>query len=296
MGHRHLEFSPITLDRQKEYAAALRACPQLVTSDFAFANIWGWAEHYGLQWAFADDLVWLRQTRPEPICWAPIGPWDRHDWTRCCCMPEAHSFTRVPEYLALLWRQALGERVTLTEIRGHWDYVYAVPELIDLAGNRFHKKKNLLNQFLKNYEFEYRALDANCVEEVLEMQADWFSWYEEQHPSEALVAENRAIIRVLTAFDDIGGLTGATLRVNGKIMAYTVAEPLGLDAVVIHFEKADTRFKGAYQAINQLFLANEARKYTYVNREQDLDDEGLRKAKLSYNPALMLKKFKAHLA
>lgn len=296
MGQRHLEFSPINLERQQEYRKALHACPQLAASDFAFANIWGWAEHYGLEWAFADDLVWLRQTKPEPVCWAPVGPWDQHDWPNCGGMPEARHFTRVPEYLAGRWKATLGDRIAISDLRGHWDYVYSVSELVELSGNKFHKKKNLLNQFLKNYNAEYRVMDANCVEEVLEMQSDWFSWYEEQHPSEALQAENRAIIRVLTAFDEIGGLTGATLRVNGKIMAYTVAEPIPGDALVIHFEKADIRFKGAYQAINQMFLAHEGNGYAYVNREQDLDDEGLRKAKLSYNPTRLLKKFEAILA
>lgn len=288
-----LEFSTLDLDRQEEYRQCLKGCPQLLTSDFSFANVYGWAEHYGLEWAFHKGLCFIRQTKPETVCWAPIGQWDKYNWEKCCVMHEKHSFTRVPEALTRLWSITFGNKILIEENREHWDYVYSVKELIELKGKKFHKKKNLLNQFKKNYPYQYEPMSPECVEEVLEMQDEWYKWYEENNPSEALKAENRAITRVLHNIDQINGLMGATLRVEGKVIAYTVAEPLSEDSIVIHFEKGDIRYKGVYQAINQMFLEKEAAKYTNVNREQDLGDEGLRKAKLSYNPSFFLKKFKA---
>ncbi|WP_147821572.1 DUF2156 domain-containing protein [Salidesulfovibrio onnuriiensis] len=288
-----LEFEPISLDRQEEYRAALSCCPQLMTSDFAFANIWGWAEYYQLEWAFHKGLVWIRQNYPEPACWAPVGHWGDYDWASCKAMRECNKYIRVPEYLSTLWAEAYGDSINLAEKRDQWDYVYSVEELVALRGNKFHKKKNLLNQFAKNYEWEYKPMCAARIDQVLTMQAEWIKWFEENNPSEALVAENTAITRVLTNFDNIGGLFGATLNCDGKVIAYTVAEPLCQDTVVIHFEKGNVAYKGIYQAINQMFLKNDAPEYTYVNREQDLGDEGLRKAKLSYNPTLFLKKFEA---
>jgi hypothetical protein len=86
--------------------------------------------------------------------------------------------------------------------------------------------------------------------------------------------------------------------VDQKMAAYTVAETLTDDTVLIHFEKGDTEYKGVYQAINQMFLENSAadyRDYRYVNREQDLNDEGLRKAKLSYLPVEFLQKYRVDL-
>ena len=290
-----LEFEPICLKRQKEYHEALDGCPQLMTSDFSFANVFGWAEHYGLEWAFNKGLCFVRQTKPETVYWAPIGPWERYDWHDCKAMQEAETFIRVPEALTRLWAVAYGNNILIEENRDHWDYVYSVEELIALKGKKFHKKKNLLNQFKKNYNYQYEPMGPECVEEVLEMQDEWFKWYEENNPSEALKAENHAITRVLHNIDQIEGLTGATLRVDGKVIAYTVAEPLCEDSLVIHFEKGDIRFKGVYQAINQMFLENDGAEYTNVNREQDLGDPGLRKAKLSYNPSFFLKKFNARL-
>jgi hypothetical protein len=85
---------------------------------------------------------------------------------------------------------------------------------------------------------------------------------------------------------------GGALFVESIIVAYTLAEPLTADTLVIHFEKGCPAYKGVYQAINQLFVAHSAGGFRFVNREQDLDNDGLRKAKLSYNPVEFLKKSK----
>lgn len=286
-------YEHICLKHQEAYRAALAACPQ-VTSDYAFANLYGWTEHYGLGWRLSDGLVWIRQSLPRPVLWAPVGDWARVDWAALPCMSGPMRFTRVPELLVDLWAKAYGERLRAEEARDHFDYVYSVPELVELKGNRFHKKKNLLHQFEKSNIFEYTPMQADCVEEVLDMQAEWHGWQE--HPSEALEAENMAISRVLKSFDRMGALIGGTIRVAGKVIAYTVGEKLDAETIVIHFEKGDTRFKGVYQAINRHFLAAQEDRFTLVNREQDLGDEGLRKAKLSYNPVQFMKKYDVELS
>lgn len=288
-------FEPVSIERQDQYNKMLVACPQLMTSDYAFSNLWGWADHYGLEWTFANGLAWIRQTKPKIIYWAPVGPWNRYHWTECAMMREAGRFTRVPEFLKGVWENGYGESMQTKECREHWDYIYSIQELSELKGNKFHKKKNLLNQFKKKYVFEYNRMQEDCVEEVLEMQAEWYKWYEEKSPSDALVAENTAITRVLKEYDRISGLMGAAIRIEGKVVAYTISEPVG-DSLVIHFEKGNTMFKGVYQAINQMFLQDAGGDYQFVNREQDLGDPGLRKAKMSYNPILMLKKYEAVLA
>ncbi|SNR64647.1 hypothetical protein SAMN04488503_0583 [Humidesulfovibrio mexicanus] len=285
-------FDHICLKHQEAYRAALAACPQ-VTSDYAFANLYGWTGHYGLGWRLADGLVWIRQSLPKTILWAPVGDWAKVDWAGLPCMAGPMRFTRVPEMLVEMWAKAFGSRLRAEEARDHFDYVYSVPELMELKGNRFHKKKNLLNQFEKANIFEYTPMQDDCVEEVLDMQAEWHGWQE--HPSEALEAENEAISRVLKSFDRMGALIGGTIRVAGKVIAYTVGEQLDRDTIVIHFEKGDTRFKGVYQAINKHFLAAQQGRFTLVNREQDLGDEGLRKAKLSYNPVQFMKKYEVEL-
>ncbi len=291
-----LHFEPISLDRQSDYLEILSRCPQ-ITSDYSLLNLWGWAEEYELRWAWDGDLVWIRQNLPEEYLWAPVGLWHAVDCkNRLRLNANARSvFTRVPEMLADLWRERLPQEIRIEEERGSWDYLYRVTDLIELKGNRYHKKKNLLNQFDRKYDFAYLPFGADMVEQAMAMQTDWCTW-RDCESSDVLSSENRAIFRTLKEWKQLSGLFGGALMVDGSMVAYTVAEALTRDMLLIHFEKGDTQYKGIYQAINQKFLANSAADYTFVNREQDLNEEGLRKAKLSYHPEDFLRKFRVTLA
>ena len=133
-------------------------------------------------------------------------------------------------------------------------------------------------------------MSPETIDDALSMQQDWCTWRDcEAH--ETLTAENRAIEKILGAWRDLSGVTGGALFVADKMVAYTVAEALSDQMLLIHFEKADPDYKGSYQAINRMFLAHAAGGFTRVNREQDLDDPGLRKAKLSYHPVDFLRKY-----
>jgi hypothetical protein len=285
-----LQFEPISLEKQEDYLKMLARCPQ-VASDYSFMNLWAWAEDYGLSWAWNDDCVWIRQSRPEILYWAPVGPWSEINWSTPLVndSDEEVIFIRIPDKLAEHWQVTFKDRATFEEERGHWDYVYSVGDLIDLKGNRFHKKKNLLNQFIKKYEYTYVPFELQLIGQAMDMQANWCTW-RDCESSEVLSAENRAVCRVLENWEQLNGMLGGAILVDGKMVAYTVAEALTPQSIVIHFEKGDTQFKGVYQAINQMFLAHSARDFLTVNREQDLNDEGLRKSKLSYNPLEFMRK------
>ena len=137
-------------------------------------------------------------------------------------------------------------------------------------------------------------MTPDCVEGVLQMQEEWCSW-RDCESGDTLVSENEAIRRVLENWDNMPGMFGGVIEVDKRIVAYTVAERLDEKSLVIHFEKGHAEFKGIYQAINQLFLADAAGDFALVNREQDLDDPGLRKAKESYHPVGYLKKYEVQV-
>jgi len=290
-----LNFKPIRLEQQSEYSKYFVKCPQK-TSDYSFVNLWGWAKEYGLDWAWTDNLVWIRQTLPEILYWAPIGSWDGIDWKSCLDELSGRQtrFIRIPEKLLRVWEESYGDRIAIEEERGNWDYIYSIPELIGLKGKRFHKKKNLLNQFRKNYNFQFIPFGTETIHMAMAMQDDWCTW-RDCESSDVLTAENNAISRVLNSWEKVGGLIGGTIVVNETMAGYTVAESLSAEMLLIHFEKGNTDFKGIYQAINQIFLENSGKNHEVVNREQDLGDEGLRKAKLSYNPVDFLKKYRVNL-
>ena len=290
-----MTFEPISLDRQTDYFKLLNNCPQ-VASDYSFLNLWAWADEYGLCWAWEDKLVWLRQTKPYDEFWAPIGCWDQINWKARFKDIEfsPSSFIRIPEKLAEIWQSELGSLVGVEEERGHWDYIYNVEDLTGLKGNRYHKKKNLLNQFVKKYSYSYVPFEPEMIEQAMAMQDDWCTW-RDCESSEILSAENKSISRIFQSWDQLSNTLGGALLVGGAMVAYTVAEALTDETVVIHFEKGDTQYKGVYQAINQMFLAHSARDFLQVNREQDLNDPGLRKAKLSYQPVEFLQKYRVKL-
>jgi uncharacterized protein len=286
-----LQFEPIQMERQANYFEYLDASPEKA-SDYSFLNLWSWADAYGLTWAWTPELVWIRQSRPVETYWAPVGDWKSVDWTEILRrhISTKTSFGRVPETLLHIWQQVPGLDCDAQPSRGHWDYLYSVTDLVDLKGNKFHKKKNLLNQFNKRYDHQYIPLNVDNIHQTIDMQENWCTWRDCASQA-ALDSENQAISNVLNNWQSFHRLMGGAIMVDTDMAAYTVAERLSDDTLVIHFEKGDHTFKGIYQAINQMFLENQAEGFSMVNREQDLDSEGLRKAKLSYNPVTFLKKF-----
>jgi hypothetical protein len=290
-----LDFEPISLDRQLEYLNHFAACSQKA-SDYSFVNLWGWAEEYGLFWAWTDELVWIKQTRPHVEYWAPVGAWERVDWHACFRKYVSHEtpFMRVPENLLECWKRDVERRLVIEESRGHWDYLYSFSDLVELKGNRFHKKRNLFSQFKRKYDFKYASFGKKIIESAKAMQEDWCTW-RDCESSESLSAENNAILRILNSNENLEGLLGGAIMVEEKMAAYTVAERISDDTLLIHFEKGDPAFKGVYQAINQVFLEHSPEDFAVVNREQDLDNPGLRRAKLSYHPSDFVKKYRVNL-
>ncbi|QTX33385.1 DUF2156 domain-containing protein [Aminithiophilus ramosus] len=284
-----IAFRPLTLEDGPALRAALDLCPQKA-SDYTFVNLWAWNGQRRYDVAFDGDLAWLRATSPKEELWAPLGDWEKADWETLLrqSFHRGALFRRVPEKLARLLARRLGPSVSIEEERDQWEYLYLVDELIALEGNRFHKKKNLVNQFLKSYDWRYVSLSADDGPMIVDLQQAWCR-RRNCDETEGLKEENEAIARVLRDWRTFPDLMGGALVVNETLVAYTVAEALD-DTVVIHFEKGLSDYKGVYQAINRIFLERLA-SFRYVNREQDLGEEGLRKAKMSYNPVDFLRKY-----
>ena len=289
-----MNYTPVTLDEKERYYELWAKTPRR-SIDYTLANLWGWQEYYGLEWRFDGGLCWIRQTKPAPVCWAPIGDWNAVDWPALLPKGLAHEVIRVPEELARLWQERLPGLVA-EEDRGQWEYLYKQEELADLPGKRFHKKSTHFNNYVKTYgEPDYRPIGEALVEDVLGLQDDWCQWHEcEGSPS--LRAENEAINRVLSRWDCFRGLAGGALYVDGKIVAFSVGEDLDGESLGVHYEKGLSGYKGVYQTINRVFAREAGAGFKYINRAQDLDEEGLRQAKMTYNPADFLRKYRVRTA
>ena len=285
-----LDFKPLALSSRDEYLRYFLAAEERV-ADCSFINLWAWDHERRYETAFCEDLCWIRLTKNEPFeMWTPLGVWSNKNWKDILgkLFPEGAVFNRAPEKLAQVLQENLGDAIEVIEERSQWEYIYSANELINLSGNRFHKKKNLLNQFLK-YSPVYEEMNRENIEELKEFYERRRSRGSVKHDGD--LDEDTATIRILSDWEKLPGIMGGVLRVDGKLVAYTVAEDLGDGTVIIHFEKGFhlDSYKGVYQGINQMFLKNSG--FNLVNREQDMGLKGLRQAKMTYNPIGFIKKY-----
>jgi len=178
-------------------------------------------------------------------------------------------------------------------VRDSFDYIYDANRLSTLSGKKLQSKRNHLNYFVSNNNWSYEEFTANKIDEVKEFSHEWCKRID-CDKIETLSWEICAVEKCLDHFDQLN-MKGGILRVDGEIVAYTVGEVLNSDSVIIHIEKAFSDVRGAYPMINREFVRKIAPGFKYVNREDDIGDEGLRKAKESYHPLFLLEKFSATL-
>ncbi len=171
------------------------------------------------------------------------------------------------------------------EDRDNFDYLYLREDLANLSGRKFHKKRNHVNAFINNYEYDERALTAENVEDALGVLEAWQADREDR-------ADYAAARESLERHDELD-LKGYLVYVDNQPAAYTLGEPLMKGrSFVVHFEKALDEYRGIYQFINKAFATILPRHYQWINREQDLGDEGLRQSKMTYRPSGFVKKYR----
>ena len=265
-------------------------------SDYSFPILWSWAKDYGYQAAIdkKTDLFWIRQTVPSIYNLAPIGRWQRNDWISLITerYGENVEFWLVPERLLSIWRDQFGDRIEAEEDRGNWEYLYNIHDLAALPGNRYMRKRNRVNQFRRLNNYVYRPISEDIIPGVKEFQRLWCLANQCGHVP-GLIQENHGIQRILEHWNEIPNLNGGVIEVGGNIVAYTIGE-LAYDMLVVHFEKASLEYNAAYQVINKEFLEHMLKQnpgLTIVNREEDMNDPGLREAKMSYLPIGFIKKY-----
>lgn len=169
------------------------------------------------------------------------------------------------------------------------DYIYEKEKLATLSGSKLHSKRNHINRFIEKYpDYIYEKINESNYRDCIEYAHKWMvNNNKEQDESKAY--EEKIIIKALENREKLG-VIGALIRVEGEVIAFTLGERLSNDTFVVHFEKAEADIQGAYAIINRDFVRNELSDFRYVNREEDLGIEGLRKAKLSYHPAFLQQK------
>jgi len=177
------------------------------------------------------------------------------------------------------------------ESRDSANYVYETEKMMSLAGKKLHGKRNHINKFKTLYpNWEYIEIDNSNVYECVKVAERWF--LEKEDGDEEMVQELLTCKTALNNMNELGFKCGA-IRVDGKIIAFSVGEFLNPRMAHIIIEKADVNYPGAYTIINNEFLKRNFSTSQFVNREEDVGVEGLRKAKLSYYPAYLIDVYSA---
>ena len=174
------------------------------------------------------------------------------------------------------------------------DYVYDAQSLITLSGKKLHSKRNHINRFKEYYpDWRYEPITPRDLPEVMEMNEKWHK-ENEVYRDRTFDDEVKSVDNAMHDFFALG-IDGGLLRAGGKVVAFSMGEPLNSDTYLVHIEKALTEIPGAYAMINQQFAAHNCGGFLYINREDDSGNEGLRKAKRSYRPVFMVEKYAAKM-
>lgn len=265
--------------------------------EYNFSNTYLWNEVYRQEIASIGDFASVRLTDPNGTRYLfPAGRGDLRA-TIEFLKQDADSLG-IPFRLIGVTQQGhekLGRlfpgRFACEENRAMFDYLYQVDKLADLPGKHLHAKRNHIRRFEENNpDWRFEVLTAENLPDCLAMDD---VWYEQNHvEGDTLNLEAKALRKAFSCFHELG-LEGGLIRAGGRVVAFAIGDRMGVDTYDIHFEKAFSEIQGAYAIINREY-ARWIRAHhggiVYINRENDLDEEGLRKAKLSYKPDLLLAK------
>jgi hypothetical protein len=296
-----LKFKYITIDSKKELQPYFdmvdyEAC------EYCFTTLFMWQHVYKTAYYIGDDFaVLVGEYEGDSFSILPLARKDKLESVIEFVIDYFESENKkiylrgitkeVKEALEIDYK----DKFEYIEERDLFDYIYEGESLRTLGGRKNQKKRNHINAFLKDYEgrFEYKKLDETNFEECLKLLEEWSNNKEENDLlDEGMDDELVGIQKIFNNYSIMSDkLKIAGVFVDEKLEAFTIGELLNPNMALIHIEKANPNIRGLYPYINQQFLVNEFENVEFVNREEDLGIEGLRKAKLSYHPCRFVEKY-----
>ena len=293
-----LTFSELTYETQEWVTQKLKEDGRALC-EYSFASNYAWSPFFALRLArLGESGIFRYMGEKHDLYSFPFGGSDADklallEQVMKLCEAEGETFELSPLAQAdhdLLKKHYPGQFL-MTANRDMSDYIYEREKLVKLPGKKYHGKRNHIARFMDADDWSYEVItDANradakaMMDEWRERRADVWNVELEQ--------EFGAMTTALLEMEQLG-MVGGLLRKAGRVVALSIGEPLNKDTFVVHYEKAFADVQGAYPMINQQFAEHAAEGFTYMNREEDTGDPGLRKAKLSYQPCRLEKKYTA---
>ena len=297
----NLNFKPVEEEDLEELNPFFCKRPNK-TCDSVFLDSFIWREYYNVRYAVSDNkaILWLMDLDGKTGSAMPICSEEDLEYYFWKLVEYFNTELKAPLYINLADEEAveqlglknMPDKFKITEQVDLKDYLYDGNAMRTLSGKKLHKKKNHLNAFKREYEgrYEYRRL---CCSDRGDVWKFLDRWREEkgEEVEEHLDYEVRGIHEILKNCSLLN-VRMSGVYIDGHLEAFTIGSYNPLEQMaVIHIEKANPEIRGLYQFINQQFLIEEFPEAVLINREDDLGLEGLRKAKLSYNPIDYARKY-----
>ncbi len=282
-----MEWKNIELEDRSKLLEFLQG--RFQTGDLTFTNLFIWRKGKNLKYRIKDDILYIKgEEDGREFHYIPLpkhGDFRKINREISDLIREGGFIRAVPEGCRILLR----DHFSFTEERDRFDYLYNIEDLIELKGRKFHNKKNQVNRFEKSYDFSYEKINRDNMYEVISFEE---SWCQDRECSiyKGLDKESLGIKELFENYEELH-LKGGFIKVDSRIVAFSIGEEITPNTALIHIEKGDIKYQGVYQEMNRVFLKEEFSHLEYVNREEDLGIEGIKKAKESYNPVMLLKKY-----
>jgi len=277
-------LKPVGLEDKDSITGYLERFPPEVC-ELNFANIFIWRAIERPRWTVIRERLCILMEPPgePPYILPPVGA-EPFQETIEDCLRLAPRLSRVPESMV----RSLGPDFRSEPDPGHFDYVYLAADLAELKGKKYDGKRNRIHKFERQHDYRYVEVGGDCPIDCRRLLDEWLE--AKAGNGWDLEAQRAVVGEALSHFAELG-LKGGGIEVEGRLAAFSIGTRLNSDTAVIMIEVVDPAFDGLAQLMNREFVRNAWSGLTAVNREQDLGIDGLRKAKQSYHPHHLVKKF-----
>jgi hypothetical protein len=282
-------FKPIRIE-DKETITGFTYSGNHLNCDFAFANMYSWSFLYKSEYAIHDQFLFIRfylegKVRKRLAYMHPVGNGDLRQAIGHI-EKDAETVNQSLLILGITLEEKnrlitlFPDKFTFIKERDYYDYIYLREDLATLAGKKYQAKRNHINKFKKQYDYQYLPVTQEIIPECMKLEQAWYEANTDEANNENLFHERCSMRFAMEHFDALDLLGGAII-VDKKIIAFAYGSPVNHNIFCVHVEKADVRYNGIYSVISQEFASRIPQQFTYIKREEELGIPGLRKSKLS---------------
>ncbi|MBQ7755929.1 MAG: DUF2156 domain-containing protein [Oscillospiraceae bacterium] len=287
-----LEFKKIDIS-DKKWIDELLALSDFKGCEYSFANNMAWQRLSNSKITRYKDFYLIGAVdSDEPFFTYPAGKGDIFELVDVLdefVGDKKLVMTSLTKENLEIFKQHYGDMITVEADEGHFDYIYNADDLKNMAGKKFHGKRNHIKRFKEKNDWEFKELSHDLFDDCISFAVNSYN-ENNDYDDYSAVCEQFAIHTFFENYETLG-LKGGVLFANGQLAGFTIGEKINSDTFVVHIEKALSEIQGAYPTLCNEFAKTVDEDVKFINREEDLGIEGLRKSKRSYNPAFLLEKY-----